>query len=77
MMGAPSEKGLGEESEFEKSPNPRPFKPNPTEHPAAVKARLFRWHYTRGTMGIYYDLYPEDRPVKPEPRPTSPRGRER
>ena len=60
----------------EKSPNPEPFRPNPAEHPAAAKARLFAWHYAKGTMGIYYDLYPEDRPAEPEPRAT-PRGRER
>jgi hypothetical protein len=76
-MSGPGEKERDEELEFEKSPNPKPFSPNPAEHPAAAKARLFRWHYGRGTMGTYYDLFPEDRPAEPEPRPTSPRGRER
>jgi hypothetical protein len=66
-----------EELEFEKSPNPKPFRLNLAEHPAAAKARLFAWHYAKGTMGIYYNLYPEDRPAEPEPRPTAPRGRER
>lgn len=74
-MGTPGENELEKEFEFEKSPNPNPFKPNPPEHPAVAKARLFQWHYVRGTMGIYYDLYPEDRPAAPEPRPTLPRGR--
>jgi hypothetical protein len=65
------------ESSYQQSPNPKPFKPNPAEHHDVAKARLFAWHYARGTMGIYYDLYPEDRPAEPEPRLTPPRGQER
>jgi hypothetical protein len=65
------------EGAYDQSPNPRPFKPSPAEHPDVAKARLFQWHYARGTMGIYYDLYPEDRPAELEPRSTPPRGRER
>ena len=76
-MGTRGENGLEKEFEFENSPNPNPFKPNPVEHPAVAKARLFQWHYVRGTIGIYYDLYPEDRPAASEPRPTPPRGRTR
>jgi hypothetical protein len=76
-MSTPGETESEAESEFDKSPNPTPFRPNPAEHPAAVKARLFAWHYARGTMGIYYDLYPEDCLAEPEPRPISPRGQER
>jgi hypothetical protein len=66
--------GEEEELEYERSPNPKPFRPNLPEHPDVVKARLFQWHYARGTMGLYYDLYPEDRPAAPEPRPRPPRG---
>jgi hypothetical protein len=59
------------------SPNPDFNRPSPAEQPAVAKARLFQWHYARGTMGIYYDLYPEDCPAAPEPQPAPPRGRER
>jgi hypothetical protein len=71
-----SDKEIEEELEYDRSPNPKPFRPDPPEHPAAMKARLFRWHYARGSMGIYYDLYPEDRPFQPEPR-EPPTGRSR
>lgn len=74
-MGGPGEREHAE-LEFEKSPNPEPFKPNPAEHSAVAKAQLFAWHYARGTMSLYYDLFPEDRPAAPEPRLT-PRGQER
>jgi hypothetical protein len=76
-MSGSGEKERQEELEFEKSPNPKPFRPSPAEHPAAAKARLFAWHDARGTMGTYYDLYPEDRLAEPELRATPPHGRER
>jgi hypothetical protein len=76
-MNTPGEREREEELEFENSPNPKPFRPDLPEHPDARKARLFRWHYARGSMGIYYDLYPEDRPAAPEPRPIPTRGRSR
>jgi hypothetical protein len=73
-----TEKDIEEELEFDKSPNPKPFRPDPPEHPAARKARLFQWHYAKGTMGMYYDMYPEDRPPEREPVPApQPRGRSR
>jgi len=59
------------------SPNADFIRPNPAEHPAVAKARLFRWHYANGTMGLYYELYPEDRPPEPEPRLERPPGRSR
>jgi hypothetical protein len=53
------------------SPNPDFNRPAPPEdHPDARKARLFRWHSLQGTMGIYYELFPEDRPAEPEPAPS-------
>jgi hypothetical protein len=76
-MTTPGEKEREEELEFEKSPNPRPFKPNRPEHPAVTKARLFRLHSARGSMGTYYDLYPEDRLPEREPKLTPSQGRSR
>jgi hypothetical protein len=69
--------GTERDDEFEQSPNPELFKPHPAEHPAAAKARLFAWHYARGSMGTYYDLYPEDRPAEAEPHPARSRGQSR
>jgi hypothetical protein len=59
------------------SPNPDFNRPLPREHPDATKVRLFRWHQARGSLGTYYDLYPEDRPAQPDPTPSPPRGRSR
>jgi hypothetical protein len=73
-MSRPGEKERDDELEHEQSPNPKPFKPSPPEDPDVTKARLFAWHQARGTMGLYYDLYPEDRPAESEPCPTPPRG---
>jgi hypothetical protein len=76
-MSSPGEKERDEELEHEQSPNPKPFKPSLAEHPHVTKARLFAWHYARGTLGLYYDLCPEDHPAEPEPYPTPPQGRSR
>jgi hypothetical protein len=58
--------------EDDDSPNPDFNRPSPPESREARKARLFQWHYNRGTMEMYYDMFPEDRPPKrePEPEPT-------
>ena len=32
------------------------------EKPEAVKARLYQEHRVRGTLGTFYDLYPDERP---------------
>jgi hypothetical protein len=53
--------------EYDDSLNPDFIRPAPPEDPAARKARLHAWHIARGTLGIYYDLYPEDRPAEPKP----------
>jgi hypothetical protein len=64
--------------EEDDSPNPDFNRPSPPEHPDARKARLFAWHSARGSMGMYYDLYPEDCPPLPEPKPEpKPYGRGR
>jgi hypothetical protein len=60
------------------SPNPDFNRPLPPEHPDARKARLHAWHSACGSLGTYYDLYPEDRPAQPDPKPEpKPRGRSR
>jgi hypothetical protein len=63
-------------NEDDYSPNPDFNRPSPAESAAAAKGRLFQWHSARGTMGIYYDLYPEDRIPQPEPS-AKPHGRGR
>jgi hypothetical protein len=73
----PQEKAVMPVRKEDDSPNPDFNRPHPPEHPAVAKARLFQWHFARGSMGIYYDLYPEDRVPKPEPKPAPPRGRSR
>jgi hypothetical protein len=71
-MSRPGEKQLEAELEFEESPirsRSGPIQPNIL--PLSQRGCL---HGTtpRGAVGIYYDLYPEDRPAEPEPRSTSP-----
>jgi len=55
---------------------PDPVLPDPPEDEDVRKARLFRWHSARGTMGLFWDLYPEDRPPPEEPKP-APRQHDR
>ena len=55
--------------EDDDSPNPDFNRPSPPQSAAAEKRRLFQWHSARGSMGTYYDLFPEDRPPKREPEP--------
>lgn len=47
--------------EREYSPNPdfnRPVR----EHPEATRARLYDYHRRSGTLEMYYEMYPSDRP---------------
>lgn len=43
--------------------------------PGAERARLYAWHKARGSLGMFYDLYPEMRPAEPEPGPARAGGR--
>jgi hypothetical protein len=38
------------------------------EKAEAVKARLYQEHSARGTLGAFYDLYPDERPRAREVR---------
>jgi hypothetical protein len=40
------------------------------------RARLYELHKAHGSLGVFYDLYPEMRPT-PEPEPEQKRGRSR
>jgi hypothetical protein len=37
------------------------------EDQEALRARLFMWHQARGTLGLFYELYPDQRPIEQEP----------
>jgi hypothetical protein len=46
------------------------------EKPEAVKARLYQEHKARGTLGTFYDLYPDARPRElPNYKPPRERSR--
>ena len=48
------------------------------ERAEAVRMESYMTHKVRGTLGVHYSLYPEDRPITPMPRPQSrDDGRER
>ncbi len=61
----------------EKDDVPDSKKPPLHEHPDDARVRLYWWHKRAGTLGIYYYMYPEDRPpdVEAEPPRTGGRGR--
>jgi len=37
------------------------------EDEEALRARLHMWHQARGTLGLFYDLYPDQRQIDKEP----------
>ena len=45
------------------------------EKPERERLRLYFYHKNAGTLDVYYQLYPLDRPVEPEPRPGGRGGR--
>jgi hypothetical protein len=56
LMGA-----RDKDREKEYSPNPDFNRPI-NEHPEATRARLHDYHRRAGTLGTYYEMYPDDRP---------------
>jgi hypothetical protein len=52
-------------------------KPPLYEQPDDMRARLYHWHKRSGTLGIFYSLYPLERPPDSEPTPPRSSGRGR
>jgi len=48
--------------EREYSPNPDYVRSAPREHPDAERSRLYQYHRAAGTMELYFEMYPLDRP---------------
>ena len=32
----------------------------------AIRAALYQWHKAHGSLGVYYSLYPDDAPIRPQ-----------
>ena len=58
----------------EKSINP-PHNPIDHEKPERERLRLYYYHKNAGTLGVYYEQYPEYRPPGREPQPRGRGGR--
>jgi hypothetical protein len=61
------------------NPSPRPPALGEAERYEVERAADFAWHKNAGTMGLYYQLYPLDRPVDwgVEPQDLPPETRRR